>query len=102
MRVMQIVKMPNETFNAAVREGDAGAKINAILEVTKPQAVYFTEMDGMRTVVLIVELDSPSGIPALSEPWFLNFDANVELHIVMGREDLQASGLEHLGKKWAP
>jgi hypothetical protein len=101
MRMLLIVRLPHETFNAAVRDGSADSKTSAILEVVKPEAVYFTEMAGRRTVVMIVELESSSMVPALAEPWFLTFNADVEFHIVMGPGDLQASGLEALGRKWA-
>lgn len=39
-------------------------------------------------------------IPAVSEPWFLAFNADVEFRIVMTPEDLRKSGLADVGKKW--
>ena len=100
MRMLLTVKLPHHTFNAAVRDGSAGSKTQSILDKTKPEAVYFTEMNGFRTVVMIVELEKPSMVPALAEPWFLTFDADVEFHVVMSPEDLQQAGLETLGKTW--
>jgi hypothetical protein len=99
--MMLIIRLPNETFNAAVRDGTAGTKTKAILDEIKPEAVYFTETNGQRTVVMIVELEKASKIPSLAEPWFLTFDAKVEFHVVMGQEELQESGLDKLGEKWA-
>ena len=100
MRVLLTIRLPHETFNAAVRDGSAGAKTTAILDSVKPEAVYFTEMEGRRTVVMVAELENPSKIPALAEPWFLTFNADVEFHVVMGPDDLQQAGLDELGKKW--
>lgn len=100
MRVLLIVRLPHEPYNAAVKDGSAGPKTKAILDELKPEAVYFTEMKGQRTVVLIVEMDKPSQIPALAEPWFLTFNADVEFHVVMGPDDLNEAGLESLGKRW--
>ena len=40
MRMLLDVKIPHETFNAAVRDGSAGEKLKRILEATKPEAVY--------------------------------------------------------------
>ena len=74
--------------------------METILDAIKPEAVYFTEMNGQRTAVMIVELEKPSGIPALAEPWFLTFNADVEFHVVMSPEDLKEAGLDGLGKKW--
>jgi len=101
MKMLLQVKLPNEPFNAAVRDGSAGKKIQRILEDTKPEAVYFTEMDGTRGAIMIVNLDDPSKIPALAEPWFLHFNADVKLRIVMTPDVLAKAGLEELGKKWA-
>ena len=100
MRMLLDVKIPHEAFNAAVRDGSAGEKLKRILEATKPEAVYFTERDGQRGAIMIVNLDDPSKIPALVEPWFLTFNADVEIRVAMTPEDLARAGLDALGKKW--
>ena len=41
MRMLLDIKIPHETFNAAVRDGSVGEKLQRILEATKPEAVYF-------------------------------------------------------------
>jgi len=101
MRMLVHVKLPHEPFNAAVRDGSAGKTIERILGEVKPEAVYFTEYDGHRGAIMIVDVADPSRVPALSEPWFLAFHADVTFHIVMSPEDLGRSGLDALGKKWA-
>jgi hypothetical protein len=93
--------MPHEPFNTLVKNGTASAKMKRILDESKPEAAYFTEFDGRRTGVLIVQMESASQIPALAEPWFLNFNADVEFHPVMVPEDLAKANLDALGKKWA-
>ena len=99
--MMLYVKIPHQTFNAAVKDGSAGAKLNKILEAIKPEAAYFTEHEGHRGAVLIVDLADPSKVPALAEPWFLTFQADVEFRVVMTPDDLKKSGLDELGKKWS-
>ena len=101
MRMLLKVKFPHEEFNKAVRDGSVGHKIGRILEDIKPEAVYFTEQKGQRGAILIVDVIDPSKVPALAEPWFLTFNADVEFHIVMTPEDLRKGGLEELGKKWS-
>ncbi len=101
MRMLMHVKFPHHDFNAAVRDGSAGSKVKRILDATKPEAVYFTEYDGRRGAVLIVDVADPSKIPGLAEPWFLTFSADVELHAVMSPEELGQARLEEIGKKWA-
>lgn len=101
MRMLLNVKFPNTEFNTAVRDGSAGQKMGQILEEIKPEAVYFTEQNGQRSALLIVDLDDPSKIPMFAEPWFLTFNASVELRVVMAPEDLKKAGLEELGRKWS-
>jgi len=101
MRMLLRVTMPPEPFNTLVREGHAAAKMKRLLDELKPEAAYFTEIGGCRTGILIVQMESTSQIPSLAEPWFLTFNANVELHPVMLPEDLAKGGLDALGKKWA-
>jgi hypothetical protein len=95
------VKFPHEPFNTAVRKGTVGKTIERILADTKPEAVYFTEYDGRRGVIMIVDIADPSKIPALAEPWFLSFNADFSSHIVISPEELGRAGLDTLGKKWA-
>jgi hypothetical protein len=100
MRMLMHAKFPHAKFNAAVRDGTVGQTIGRILEDTKPEAVYFTEYDGHRGVILIVNVADPSKVPAIAEPWFLLFDADVQFHIVMSPEELGRAGIEAEAKKW--
>lgn len=100
MRILLNVNFPHQPFNAAVRDGSADSKLNAILEASKPEAVYFTEQNGHRAVMLVVDIPDPSKIPSLAEPWFLTFEADVELRTVMLPDDLKRAGLSQLSKQW--
>ncbi len=101
MRMMLQVNFPHKPFNAAVKDGSAGEKINRILQDAKPEAVYFTEIDGQRCAILIVNVDDPSKIPAFAEPWFLTFEADMRFRPVMTPDDLARADLAGLGKKWS-
>jgi len=101
MKILMNVKIPHRPFNAAVKDGSVGPKLNRILEAIKPEAVYFTEQNGQRGAVLVVDMPDSSKIPALAEPWFLTFEADVEFRIAMTPEDLKKGGLDDLGKKWS-
>jgi hypothetical protein len=101
MRVLMNVRIPHAEFNAAVKDGSVGSKLNRILESIKPEAVYFTEQDGQRGAVIVVDMPDPSKIPALAEPWFLTFNADVQFRVAMTQEDLKKAGLEELGKNWS-
>ena len=101
MRILLKVTFSPETFNDSVRAGTITQKMKRVMEELKPEAAYFTEFDGKRTGLLIVDLPEASQIPTLAEPFFLQFNAQVEFHPVMLPEDLAKANLEALGKKWA-
>jgi hypothetical protein len=100
MRMLLKASLPHEPFNHYVRNGTAGETIAKIMETLRPEAAYFTEMDGHRTAIMIVNVEHPSQIPSIAEPFFLNFQADCHFHIVMSAEDLRKAELEKLGKKW--
>ncbi len=101
MRMLLNITFPVNEFNRAVKDGSVGQKIKAILEQSKPEAVYFTEQFGQRAAVAIVNVEQPSQVPAFAEPWFLQFNASVEFRIAMTPADLEESHLEELGRKCA-
>src|SRR3954466_16317432 len=100
MRVLVDVRCPVEPFNALVRNGKAGEIIGKILAEIKPEAAYFTEHDGRRGAVLVVDIHSASQIPAVADSRFLNFNAECEFRIAMTPEELQKANLAEMGKKW--
>lgn len=100
MRMLLNIRIPHEPFNAFVRDGTIGEVMDRILQETKPEAVYFTEQNGGRGAVIIVNLEEPSQIPAFAEPWFLMFNADCQFRVVMVPDDLKKAGLENLGSKW--
>ena len=101
MRMIMKVTFPVEPFNSAVRDGSVNGKMQKILGQLKPEAAYFAEFGGERCGILIVDLKDASQIPVLAEPWFLTFNAKIELRPTMTPEDLAKSGLENLGKQWS-
>jgi hypothetical protein len=99
-RILLQVTIPHEPFNSFVRDGTVGAKMEQIMKQIKPEAIYFTEQDGHRGAVAVVDISDASQIPAMAEPWFLSFNADVKMCIAMTPADLAKSGIDKLGKKW--
>jgi hypothetical protein len=103
MRFLLKVNIPVASGNAAAKAGKLGGTIQSILAEQKPEAVYFTDDHGQRTVFIFLEMNDASQIPALAEPWFLAFNAGIELHPVMIPQDLAKAGpaIEQAVKKYA-
>lgn len=88
MRMLMTIELDTEKSNAAARDGTLGDKIKAILADSRPEAAYFTSVNGRRGGYLLVEMSDASQLPALAEPWFLAFNARVEGLPVMTPDDL--------------
>ena len=80
MRFLVKVNIPVETGNEAAKAGKLGTTIQSILADLKPEAVYFTDDKGQRTAFLLLDMQDASQIPAIAEPWFLAFNASIEIH----------------------
>ncbi len=102
MRFLIKVSIPVEAGNAAARAGKLGGTIQSILADLKPEAVYFTDDNGRRTGFIFLDMQDASQIPAIAEPWFLAFNASIELHPVMVPDDLMKAGpaIEQAVKKF--
>jgi hypothetical protein len=101
MKMLLTVEFPPEPFNSLVRNGTVGEIIGRILETIKPETAYFTEQDGKRGGIFVINIQTPSDVPSFAEPFFLNFQADCKFRILMSPQDLQKAGLEEIGKKWA-
>jgi len=85
---MMKVNIPVEPGNKAAKAGKLSTTIKSILAELKPEAVYFSDDKGQRTGYLFFEMTDLSQIPAVAEPWFLAFNAAIEIHPVMVPDDL--------------
>ena len=92
MRFLLKVNIPVEAGNAAAKSGRLGTTIQSILADLKPEAAYFTDNNGQRTGFIVLQMHEASQIPAIAEPWFLAFNASIEIHPVMVPEDLVRAG----------
>ena len=103
MRFLVKVNIPVEAGNAAAKAEKLGTTIQSILADLKPEAVYFTDEKGQRTAFVFLEMQDASQIPAIAEPWFLAFNASIEIHPVMVPDDLARAGsaIEAAVKKYS-
>jgi hypothetical protein len=103
MRFLLKVNISVESGNAAAKAGKLGATIQSILADLRPEAVYFTDNDGQRAGFIFLDMQDASQIPAVAEPWFVAFNASIEIHPVMIPDDLARAGdaIENAVKKYA-
>jgi hypothetical protein len=78
MRFLVKVNIPVEAGNEA--KAKARRDHPVLLADLKPEAVYFTDDNGQRTAIIFLEMQDASLIPSVVEPWFLAFNASIEIH----------------------
>lgn len=103
MRMLLRVSIPVEAGNAAVKAGTLSSTVQEILADLKPEAAYFFADDnGNRSGSIIFDMKDSSEIPAVSEPWFLAFNAKVSFRPVMSPDDLGKAGplINAAGKRY--
>jgi hypothetical protein len=89
MRVMAKVEVPVESGNEGIRSGALPKVIQQAAERWKPEAMYFTTFDGLRTAFFVFDMPDSSAIPPFAEPFFMELNANVQISPVMNADDLQ-------------
>ncbi|MBI2388781.1 MAG: hypothetical protein HYV09_04110 [Deltaproteobacteria bacterium] len=97
MRTMLRIAMDVEAANRAVKSGELKKVLQATLERLKPEAAYFTAIDGKRTAIVVFDLKDPSDMPSIAEPLFMTLGAQIFVSPVMNQEDLM-KGLDKAEK----
>ena len=88
MRILLKAEMPTENGNASIKDGTLQKKMQSIIEDQQPEAIYFSAENGKRTAYSFLNIDDPAQIPEVCEPWFLAFNANIEITPAMVPDDL--------------
>ncbi len=94
MRVLLKASIPVEAGNKAAREGKLDKILQSIIEEQKPEAVYCIAENGTRTILVFLDLESAAQLPKVAEPWFLAFNARIEVTPAFTPEELPAVGAD--------
>jgi hypothetical protein len=90
MRMMMKVSIPVEAGNKGVKEGLLPKTVMAFVERMKPEACYFGPEGGKRTAFFFFNLEDPTLIPTIAEPFFMNLNASIEMSPMMNLDDMKA------------
>jgi hypothetical protein len=89
MRMLLKINMPVAQGNEAAKSGMLQRSIEATMKALKPEAAYFYAENGMRTAIMIFDMQGSWQLPATVEPLFQNLGASIHVTPVMNGEDLQ-------------
>jgi hypothetical protein len=91
-----------EKGDALIKDGTMGETIQSILVEIKPEAVYFTTIEGTRGGIIVINVDEASQIPSMTEPLFLGLGATMQMQPVMIPEDLgrAAESMQQVAQKY--
>ena len=92
MKYMMKVRFSVERGNEEVPDPQFGKKMHDLLTEIKAEAAYFTTICGQRGAYIVVNINDASEIPAISEPFFLWLNAEIDWLPVMKPEDLAKAG----------
>jgi hypothetical protein len=96
MRVMLKANVPTPAGNAAIEAGTMGPTMAKVIEALKPEAVYFSLDNGMRTGFFFFDLKDPTDMPKAAEDLFIKLGAQITMTPAMTFEEL-GKGLAKLG-----
>ncbi|MFJ9951581.1 hypothetical protein [Kitasatospora sp. NPDC091207] len=96
MRALLEITMDTETANRLISDGVVAEKFDRIMGDLKPEAAYFFVRDGRRSQIIVVDVADEASLPSVCEPFWLEFNADVDIHLCMNADDMRA-GLGRLG-----
>ena len=88
MRFMITCRIPVAKGNESAKAASLDSTIQSIMEELKPEAAYFSEIEGARSGYIVINMDDASQISAIAEPLFLGLGAAIQVHRVMTPEEL--------------
>ncbi|WP_380281212.1 hypothetical protein [Kitasatospora purpeofusca] len=97
MRALLEIELDTPTTNRAVADGAVAERFDRIMADLKPEAAYAFPRNGRRCQIIVVDVPDEAAVVAICEPFWLEFNAHVDLHICMDPEQL-GEGLRRLGR----
>jgi hypothetical protein len=90
-------RMATEAGNQAIRNGTMERTLMSALEALRPEAAYFFSDKGERSVFIVFDMERSSQLPAVTETFFMEFGAEVQVQPVMNLDDLHTGLGELMG-----
>ncbi|UGY91767.1 hypothetical protein [Streptomyces gobiensis] len=89
MRTLLTARLDTQASNAALKDGRMPTLIEGIMGELKPEAAYFTPLDGRRAFMMIFDLKESAQLPGVTDPLWRELGAEITVQPVMNAEDLK-------------
>ncbi|MEE1787426.1 hypothetical protein PUR71_31660 [Streptomyces sp. SP17BM10] len=96
MRTLLQIRLGTEASNGPIADGTMGQKFERIMAALKPEAAYFYASGGRRAMTIVVDLPDEAALPSVCEPFWVEFNAEVDAYPCMDGDALR-EGLSRLG-----
>ncbi len=90
MHMMIRVTIDVVSGNEAIRSGKLGKVMGDFAAKFKPEAMYFTTDNGVRTAYIVFDMKDVTDMPAIAEPFFMDLNADIDYLPVMNKDELTA------------
>ena len=84
--------IPGEIANPLIKSGTLFKQLMKYVDEVKPEQVYLTPSDGQRALYFVLDMPSIGKMALVTEPPWLDWEADVEMTPVMTLADLKKSG----------
>jgi len=92
MRFMVTCILPVETANDVIARGAIVDQLMKYVDTVKPENVYLTLTHGQRSMYFFFDIPSEDKMPALLEPLWLDWKADVYVTPAMTLDDFKEAG----------
>ncbi|MFG3051694.1 hypothetical protein ACGFZP_12205 [Kitasatospora sp. NPDC048239] len=97
MRALLEITLDTATTNRLIADGAVAGIFDRLMDDLKPEAAYFFSRNGRRSQIIVVDVPDEAALPGICEPFWLEFNADVDVHLCMDPAQLR-EGLGRLGR----
>lgn len=92
MRFMVRCTIPAKIANPLIKSGTLFKQLMKYVDDVKPEELYFTPSRGQRTIYFVLDMSSEDKMALVTEPPWLDWEADVDMTPVMKLADLEKAG----------
>ncbi|NSC25390.1 hypothetical protein FM076_31255 [Streptomyces albus subsp. chlorinus] len=89
MRMLLKARLDTDKGNELIQSGRMAELLESLLQRLQPEAAYFTPERGRRCCLFVIDMQDPSQLVPLTEPFFTEMGAEVTVQPAMNVDDVK-------------